>query len=676
MSDNSQLEIQVIYDINKALASLGKLKKETADIPKFNTGDFVATQKALKEFSKEAINDFLRIQQTADSFHTDEAVEEFLKMAVSSGELSSQAVENFRNIQMATGNLADEAMEDFLKIHQSMNFVKEESREMGGTMRMMGSQFAYALSDLPMMFVDIRMGMMGIGNNITPMLEHMRELKAEGTSNRTIFRQLASSLMGPTGIIAAITIATMVIPKLVAWFKKDEKAAEEAEKAHKEYLDSLKDIRDITDPEEAKNRIDNIDKQNTLYREQIDNYKDLLTFTDRLAEKQEMMAKGGKVSVSMPLHAGREELRLTEEQLQQLNEIVVRFGLNMNNVEDAEKMTTILKGEQLRLSTALLENENKRKLLNLQIVDIQNARAESDSAAGEKASALTEAEQDHLELLRSKAEVTEDYGEYVKYLISLQEGLNEKQVEYWQIEKELRSFSLESEKGLTVAQQDRLNLLAMQASATGDNARYLAYLKELQSGLNRESLAYWQIEEAIKNLRIENLQKEEEQLSRLFTKNQGLIGVMTLAGNTMTTALLNADSAGEIFLQTMKQLVVRATTLSMFFAGLKMFGKGDFGGLSLGSFLLKGLFGGGFADGGDPPLGKISLVGERGPEMFVPRTAGTIINNENIQKLVAMAGRQSTPVIHIDGGKIPIEGVIRNNIIYLANKKAQKDMLG
>lgn len=35
----------------------------------------------------------------------------------------------------------------------------------------------------------------------------------------------------------------------------------------------------------------------------------------------------------------------------------------------------------------------------------------------------------------------------------------------------------------------------------------------------------------------------------------------------------------------------------------------------------------GFANGGNPPVGRPSLVGERGPELFVPRTAGTIVPN-------------------------------------------------
>lgn len=34
---------------------------------------------------------------------------------------------------------------------------------------------------------------------------------------------------------------------------------------------------------------------------------------------------------------------------------------------------------------------------------------------------------------------------------------------------------------------------------------------------------------------------------------------------------------------------------------------------------------GAFADGGRPPVGEVSIVGERGPELFVPDTAGTII---------------------------------------------------
>ena len=57
-----------------------------------------------------------------------------------------------------------------------------------------------------------------------------------------------------------------------------------------------------------------------------------------------------------------------------------------------------------------------------------------------------------------------------------------------------------------------------------------------------------------------------------------------------------------------------------------LFGMGGGG----GGGLLGSLFGGFFAAGGNPPIGKASIVGENGPELFVPRNAGTIIPNSQI----------------------------------------------
>jgi lambda family phage tail tape measure protein len=64
-------------------------------------------------------------------------------------------------------------------------------------------------------------------------------------------------------------------------------------------------------------------------------------------------------------------------------------------------------------------------------------------------------------------------------------------------------------------------------------------------------------------------------------------------------------------------------------AGLMDMGGGSGGGMSgvLGSVMNWGKSLLGFADGGSPPVGVPSIVGERGPELFVPRTAGTIIPN-------------------------------------------------
>lgn len=57
---------------------------------------------------------------------------------------------------------------------------------------------------------------------------------------------------------------------------------------------------------------------------------------------------------------------------------------------------------------------------------------------------------------------------------------------------------------------------------------------------------------------------------------------------------------------------------------------GSAGGSGIGGIgdYFSAMFGGFFAGGGDPPVGKLSMVGERGPELFVPKSAGTIVPND------------------------------------------------
>ena len=58
----------------------------------------------------------------------------------------------------------------------------------------------------------------------------------------------------------------------------------------------------------------------------------------------------------------------------------------------------------------------------------------------------------------------------------------------------------------------------------------------------------------------------------------------------------------------------------------------------------------GFANGGRPPVGKPSIVGERGPEIFVPTTAGTIIPNNK------MGGTTNNIVVNVDASGSSVEG--------------------
>lgn len=64
----------------------------------------------------------------------------------------------------------------------------------------------------------------------------------------------------------------------------------------------------------------------------------------------------------------------------------------------------------------------------------------------------------------------------------------------------------------------------------------------------------------------------------------------------------------------------------------------------------------GFADGGRPPVGRVSVVGERGPELFVPDAAGTIIPNH------ALSGGNVSLTINAPGATAETVSMIRREI--------------
>lgn len=74
--------------------------------------------------------------------------------------------------------------------------------------------------------------------------------------------------------------------------------------------------------------------------------------------------------------------------------------------------------------------------------------------------------------------------------------------------------------------------------------------------------------------------------------------------------------------------------------GLDMIFKNLLGGLGGGTGT--GLLGGLFAEGGNPPLNKPSIVGENGPELFIPKVRGTVVSNRESQRMLNNASNTRT----------------------------------
>jgi len=81
-----------------------------------------------------------------------------------------------------------------------------------------------------------------------------------------------------------------------------------------------------------------------------------------------------------------------------------------------------------------------------------------------------------------------------------------------------------------------------------------------------------------------------------------------------------------------------------------------------------------FANGGDPPVGKISLVGERGPELFVPRTAGTIIPNHALGNMGSTTNVTNNYISAIDTKSFEDRLLGSSNAIWAANQYANKSL--
>ena len=110
--------------------------------------------------------------------------------------------------------------------------------------------------------------------------------------------------------------------------------------------------------------------------------------------------------------------------------------------------------------------------------------------------------------------------------------------------------------------------------------------------------------------------KKAKELNNAFKKVGEDIG--TGITDALVGAIEGTRSLGEA-----ARSILNDIASSLLRIGINAALTGLFGGTKIGGFL-------GFANGGRPPVGKPSIVGERGPEIFVPRSAGTIIPNNQI----------------------------------------------
>jgi hypothetical protein len=227
---------------------------------------------------------------------------------------------------------------------------------------------------------------------------------------------------------------------------------------------------------------------------------------------------------------------------------------------------------------------------------------------------------------------------------------------------------VDREKELAAAAKDRMESGRAAAMAAGDevtkaNEEYQALIKRLLDGgpaaqLEKQRKEMQALADEFARGAINadqfndaatgalNLVAEKAPEAKSMTEELGL----TFA-SAFEEAVLGGGDLSDVFkglLQDIARVILRLAVIEPMMKKLKEATEGGGAGSGLGG-LLGGLFGSGggsagggfgtgagfgnmdfggfFADGGSPPVGRVSVVGERGPELFVPRTAGAIVPN-------------------------------------------------
>ena len=248
--------------------------------------------------------------------------------------------------------------------------------------------------------------------------------------------------------------------------------------------------------------------------------------------------------------------------------------------------------------------------------------------------------------------------------------------------KDLRSEDAQLIRDLYLAEQKRLDiieeinrnnlldadakeqLIARENALADATERYLRAQNQAVKAQREGSFGEGFMKEAGKFFR--DMPTELENGAKAFTSVMG--NMESALDNFVRTGKLSFKSLARSIIQDLIAIQLKASASSIFKTLLGGFGfMNNAGGMEVSGSL-------GFADGGNPPVGKASIVGERGPELFVPRTAGTIIPNHALGGMGGTTMVTNNYINAIDTKSFEERLYGSSNAIWAANQYANKSL--
>jgi lambda family phage tail tape measure protein len=168
-----------------------------------------------------------------------------------------------------------------------------------------------------------------------------------------------------------------------------------------------------------------------------------------------------------------------------------------------------------------------------------------------------------------------------------------------------------------------------------------------------------------------DLPTELENGQRAF---ESVVGNMEQAlNNFVKTGKLSFKDLARSIIQDLIAIQLRAQASGLMGMLMKSLGFGG-GSISGPSSSVSTWAAPGFADGGDPPMNKISMVGERGPELFIPKTAGTIIPNHALSGMGGTTNVTNNYINAIDTKSFEDRLLGSSSAVWAANQYGSKSL--
>ena len=340
------------------------------------------------------------------------------------------------------------------------------------------------------------------------------------------------------------------------------------------------------------------------------------------------------------LRARNDELRKYRDQLQSVQQEAIGVSQELERLERAGASDAQL--VPLREQAAALNEQYKLLLQNA--AGYQQV-AESAQMTAESQALVLEAVGTYNSLIEEGTTIYDEYNERLEHLNLLLQDARISQEEYNEA-----LFQLDLQ--LLLEQAEQLNMVVGSLAATaqaageaigGSFGEALEKVGEVLSLVQQLINLFGTITKAVQQI---------SQATAVVTSTTAAAqAAATAATVSSTAAAVQAGAAGKSAAAQASASAAAATAsaaaataaaaaaIAAAAAAAAAGGGGGGGGGGLLSSLL------GFAEGGEPPVGAASIVGERGPELFVPRVPGTIIPNHNLDSFIQQTIQLKTQVL-------------------------------